>query len=218
MDIINDIKMKDIIIVGASGFGREIVDWIEDINDVSPTWNILGFLDDNLNALDGYPSGYRVIGKISEWEPKENEWFVCGLAFPEVKRKCVGLLKSKGAKFATIIHPTALISKFSEIGEGTVITQHSGLNTNTKVGKFVTILESGMGHDSSIGDFSTLSGRCNVNGHVSIGNDVYVSCGVSIAPSKKIGDGAKLGIGSVVISNVKPGVTVFGNPAKKIDL
>jgi serine acetyltransferase len=47
---------------------------------------------------------------------------------------------------------------------------------------------------------------------------VYVACGVSIAPSKKIGDGATIGIGSVVISNVKPGVTVFGNPAKKIDI
>lgn len=209
--------MKDIIIVGASGLGREIADWIEDINEVIPTWNVLGFLDDNIDALEGYPSDYKVLGKISDWEPQKNQWFVCGLAFPEVKRKCVGLLKSKGAKFATIIHPTALISKFSKIGEGTVITQRSGINTNVKVGEFVTILESGMGHDSSIGDFSTLSGRCNVNGHVSIGNDVYVSCGVSIAPSKRIGDGAKLGIGSVVITNVKSGVTVFGNPAKKIE-
>lgn len=210
--------MKDIIIVGASGLGREIADWIEDINEVSPTWNILGFLDDNLEALKGYPSDYKVLGKISDWNPKPDQWFVCGLAFPEVKRHCVGLLQAKGAKFATIIHPTALISKFAEIGEGTVITQRSGLNTNTKVGKFVTLLESRMGHDSSIGDFSTLSGDCNINGHVSIGQDVYVSCGVSIAPSKKIGDGAKIGIGSIVISNVKPGVTVFGNPAKKIEI
>lgn len=210
--------MKDIIIVGASGLGREIADWIEDINEVTPTWNILGFLDDNLEALNGYPTDYKVLGRIADWEPRPDQWFVCGLAFPEVKRHCVGLLKSKGAQFATIIHPTALISKFSEIGEGTVITQRSGLNTNTKVGKFVTLLESRMGHDSSIGDFSTLSGDCNINGHVSIGQDVYVSCGVSIAPSKKIGDGAKIGIGSIVISNVKPGVTVFGNPAKKIEL
>ncbi len=210
--------MKQLIIVGASGLGREIADWIEDINEVSPTWKVLGFLDDNLDAICGYPSDYKVIGKISEWEPSADQWFVCGLAFPDVKRHCVELLKSKGAKFATIIHPTALVSKFSDIGEGSIITQRSGLNTNTKVGKFVTILESRMGHDSSIGDYSTLSGDCNVNGHVSIGQDVYVSCGVSIAPSKKIGDGAKVGIGSVVISNVKPGVTVFGNPAKIIDI
>lgn len=210
--------MKDLIIVGASGLGREIADWIEDINEVEPTWNVLGFIDDNLNALDGYPSEYKVLGTIADWNPKNSEWFVCGLAFPEVKRLCVGLLQSKGAKFATIIHPTAIISKFSEIGEGSVITQRSGLNTNTKVGKFVTLLESRMGHDSCIGDYSTLSGDCNINGHVTIGHDVYISCGVSIAPSKKIGDGAKVGIGSIVISNVKPGITVFGNPAKKVEL
>ncbi len=126
-------------------------------------------------------------------------------------------MQSKGAQFATIIHPTAIISKFAEIGEGSVITQRSGINTNAKVGKFVTLLESRMGHDSSIGDFSTLSGDCNINGHVTIGKDVYVSCGVSIAPSKKIGDNVKIGIGSVVISNVKAGITVFGNPAKIIE-
>lgn len=210
--------MRDIIIVGASGLGREIADWIEDINEVSPTWNILGFIDDNLHALDGYPSDYKIIGKISEWEPSPDQWFACGLAFPEVKRHCVNLLLEKGAKFATIIHPTALISKFCKIGEGAIITQRSGLNTNTTIGKYVTILESRMGHDSSIGDFSTLSGDCNINGHVSIGQDVFISCGVSIAPNKKIGDGAKIGIGSIVISNVKPGITVFGNPAKKIDI
>ena len=210
-------KMKDIIIVGASGLGREIADWIEDINEVEPTWNILGYLDDNLDALNGYPTDYKVIGTISEWEPRPSQWFVCGLAIPEVKRHCVGMLQSKGAQFATIIHPTAIISKFAEIGEGSVITQRSGVNTNAKVGKFVTLLESRMGHDSSIGDFSTLSGDCNINGHVSIGKDVYVSCGVSIAPSKKIGDNAKIGIGSVVISNVKAGITVFGNPSKKIE-
>lgn len=210
--------MKDLIIVGAAGFGREIEQWIWDINQIEPTWNVLGFLDDNLNALDGVPSDYKIIGTIKEWQPKENENFVLALAFPEVKKKVVELLKSKGAHFATIIHPTATISKFATIGEGTVITQRSGLNANAIVGDFVTILESGVAHDATVGDYSTLSGRVNINGHVHVGNDVYIGCGVSVAPGKKIGDGAQIGIGSVVISNVKVGTTVFGNPAKKLEL
>lgn len=79
--------MKDIIIVGASGFGREIVQWIEDINAVSPEWNILGFIDDNANALDGCKCDYKIIGNIKDWCPKGNELYACALAFPSVKEK-----------------------------------------------------------------------------------------------------------------------------------
>ena len=209
--------MKDIIIVGASGFGRELAQWIEDINAQSPQWNILGFIDDNPDALNGCRCDYKIIGSIKDWQPKESEYFACALAFPEVKKSIVLELKSKGAKFATLIHPTALINKYAEIGEGVVVTPRSNINADTKIGDFVSILGSGIGHDATVGDWSTLSGRCSINGHVQVGSMVYIACGVSIAPAKKIGDGAHVGIGSVVISNVKAGTKVFGNPAKKID-
>lgn len=209
--------MKDIIIVGASGFGRELVQWIEDINAISCEWNILGFIDDNADALEGCKCDYKVIGNIKDWHPLGCELYACALAFPSVKEKIVTLLKSRGAKFATLIHPTALVNRHAEIGEGVIITPRSNVTADSKVGNFVSILGSGIGHDAQIGDFSTLSGRCSINGHVKVGRSVYIACGVSIAPSKTIGDHATIGIGSVVISNVKPGVKVFGNPAKKID-
>lgn len=207
----------NLIIVGASGFGREIEQLVYDINQVNSQWNVLGFLDDNLNALDGVQSDYSIIGSIKDWQPNENDFFVLALAFPEVKKNVVKMLKDRGAKFATLVHPTATISKFAHIGEGVVITQRSGLNANAKVGDFATILESGIAHDAELGNYSTLSGRVNINGHVKVGDMVYIGCGVSVAPGKKIGDGAQIGIGSVVISNVKPGTTVFGNPAKKLE-
>lgn len=210
--------MKDVIIVGASGFGRELVQWIEDINKVSPEWNILGFIDDNPNALDGSRCEYHIIGSIKDWEPKGDEYLACALAFPEVKCKVVTMLKERGAKFATLIHPTAIISRYAELGEGVVVTPRSNVNADAKVGDFVSILGSGIGHDAIVGDYSTLSGRCSINGHVEIGSKVYIACGVSIAPSKIVGDGATIGIGSVVIKNVKAGSTVFGNPAKRIDI
>lgn len=209
--------MKKLIIVGASGFGREILQWVGDVNAINPEWDVLGFIDDNLQALDGYRCNYKIIGTIKEWQPKDDEFFALALAFPDVKIKVVSLLKEKGAKFATIIHPTAIVNQYAEIGEGVIITPRSGVNPNAKIGNFVSILGSGVAHDASIGDYSTLSGRCSINGHVQIGERAYIASGVSIAPSKKIGDGAYVGIGSVVISNVKAGTRVFGNPAKKID-
>ena len=71
--------MKDIIIVGAGGFGRELLQWIKDINKVENKWNIKGFIDDNINALSEYMCDYEVIGTISEWEPKKNEMFAISI-------------------------------------------------------------------------------------------------------------------------------------------
>lgn len=210
--------MKDLIIVGASGFGREVVQYIEDINQscATPRWNVLGFIDDNLNALDGIGHGYKVIDTIKDHIPSRDTMYVCALAYPKTKEIIVNLLKQQGAKFATIIHPTARISKYAKIGEGCIITPNSNVNTEARLGDFVAVLASGIGHDAKVGNFSTLSGHVCVNGHVEIGERAYVGCGVLIAPGKKIGDGSTVGIGSVVITNVKAGVTVFGNPAKRI--
>ena len=210
--------MKDIIIVGASGYGREVLRIIENINEVTPTWNVLGFLDDNPNALDGVECEYKIIGLIKDWQPKPDQWLACALAFPAVKKKVVEMLKDRGAEFATIIHPNAVVNPRCTIGEGTVITNSCSISDNAHVGVFCTILGSGVAHDARVGDYSTLSGRCQLNGHVEVGGMVYMGCGVLVAPSIKIGDGATVGIGSVVISKVKAGTKVFGNPAKRMDL
>ena len=209
--------MKDIIIVGASGFGREILWYLEDINNIKPTWNILGFLDDNLNALDGYNCQYPILGTIKDYVPLPNQEFICALAFPKVKKQIIETLKSKGALFTKVIHPSVRINPNSEIGEGVVITPGSVISDNAKIGDFVSLLGSSVAHDATIDDWSTLSGKCSVNGHAKVGKSVYMGCGVLVAPSKKIGDNSTVGIGSVVISNIKAGSTVFGNPAKKID-
>lgn len=207
--------MKDLVIVGASGFGREVAQYVEDINKVTPRWNLLGFIDDNPNALDGVKCDYKVIGSIQDWEP-HNEDYVCALAFPHVKEKMVQLLEERGAVFVSLIHPLSRVSRDACIGKGLIMTPYSNINTNAKVGDFVTILSSGIGHDAEVGSFSTLSGHCSINGHVKIGKSVYMGCNACIAPSKKIGDNVVIGMGSVVVSNVKEGTKVFGNPAKRI--
>lgn len=211
-------EMKQLIIVGASGFGRELLEWIIDINEACRKWEIKGFLDDNITVLNGMHCKYNVLGRIQDWIPSNNEVFACGLAIPSMKLNVVKLLKSKGAFFETIIHPSTIIGDNVKIGEGTVIAPRSLLTTNVELGSFVTFLSSDAGHDSKIGNFSTLSGKCSVNGHVEIGEKVYLGNGSLIYPGKKVGDGAFVGIGSVVLNNVKAGTKVFGNPAKRIDL
>ena len=74
--------MQDIVIVGAGGFAREVLALIEKLNEESPKWNVLGFIDDNLHALDNYDLGYSILGTISEWTPIADEKYAMAIASP----------------------------------------------------------------------------------------------------------------------------------------
>ena len=208
--------MKKILIVGAGGFGRELLQWIKDINAEKPTWEIGGFLDDNLQALDGVEIDYPVVGTISDWQPKDDEVFALAMGKPQLKRMVVEKLKSRGAHFAAGIHPTALVSPFAHYGEGLVMFPYSKLSCNSTVGDFVSILTTPIGHDNEIGDYTMISGGCNIVRNVKIGKDVFVAAGVCIAQDVVVKDGAYIGLGSVVLKDVKAGTKVFGNPARII--
>ncbi len=210
--------LKDLIIVGAGGMGRELLQWIKDINTVEPEWNILGFIDDNDKALDEKKCDYRIIGSISEWDVKDDQYFAMAIAEPTTKEKVVRILKNRGAEFATIIHPKARIGQFNEIGEGSVLYPDASLSVNIKIGSFVTLLGSTVGHDAEIGDFSSIMGNCNINGNVKIGKRVFFGCQVITVPSRKIGDDAYVGAGSVVMTNIRKNSKVMGYPAKKYEL
>ncbi len=207
--------MNELIIVGAGGFGRELLQWIKDINLIRKKWIIKGFIDDNLQALSNYECDYSVIGKISEWVPSENEVYALAIADPKIKENIVSKLKIKKAKFTSVIHPTSQIGSFNIIGEGFVAYPGARITVNVKIGDFVTLLSSSVGHDAKIGDFSTISSFCGITRGVDIRKRVFLGCNVVIAPERKIGDDAYIGLGSIVINNVKPGTKVFGNPAKK---
>ncbi len=209
--------MKELIIVGASGYGREVLQWCKEINKKNPTWIIKGFIDDNPMALEKYECDYLVIGSIQDWMPGENEMFALALANPVIKEKVVSLLKGKGAIFTSVIHPEAIISDFVSLGEGIVMYPGAGLSPNTKVGDFVTLI-SGAGHDAVIEDYATISGLCDICGHVHIGKGAYIGSHSTVIPNKIVGAGAYVGAGSIVIRSVAPGKKVFGNPARVLDI
>ncbi len=206
--------MDKIYIVGAGGLGRELLQWIKDINEVKPTWEIGGFLDNKLDALEGVECDYKIVGKNSEWIPKEGEVFAMAIATPKDKEIRVNELKSKGAYFPPIIHPTATVTPFSHYGEGLIMFPHSKLSVNSRVGDFVTICSSGVGHDVFIDDYTTISGMCSILRNVSIGKRVFVGANVAIAQDVKVCDDAYLGIGSVVLKDVPKETKTFGNPAR----
>jgi sugar O-acyltransferase (sialic acid O-acetyltransferase NeuD family) len=126
-------------------------------------------------------------------------------------------LLAKGAQFFTLIHPTAIVGENVKIGRGVLICPYSVLTVDLTVGDFVTInLLCTIGHDAEIGDFSTLSCHCDVTGGVVLEAEVFMGSRSSILPKVRVGRGAVVGAGSVVLRKVAPGSVVFGVPAKRI--
>ena len=209
--------MQDIIIVGASGFGRELLEVIGNINRKEPTWNVLGFIDDDLNALEPFEIPYKVLGTIRDWQPTNREWYALAIAAPRTKEKLVPALKAKGARFATILDPTATIGARSRIGEGVVMFGQAGISVDVTVGDFVFFNTlGGIGHDTVIGDYCTFAPKVCISGHTTFGRCVNVGALASTHPGVEIGDYATIGMNSAVFRKVKAGTTVVGVPAVKM--
>jgi len=211
------IAMKNLIIIGAGGFGREVLCWALDVEPSQNEWRVGGFLDDNLAALDGYMLAHQIIGAPSSYVPNGNDVFICAIGHPKTKIKVCRSLQDRGALFINLIHPTALVGRFNKLGCGCILCPRSCITTNVTLGDFVTLnANSGVGHDGIVDDGSTISAYCDITGFAKLGKRVFLGSHAVVLPGKVVGDDAIVGAGSVVVKNVKPGATVFGVPAKQI--
>lgn len=203
-------------IIGAGGFARELYSYLAETNYYLSEFILAGFLDDNPNALDGYNLHHKVLMPMLSYDLPQGSKLMLAIASPTLKQNIYNFYKELGFEFLTYIHKTAFVGQRVILSEGTIVAPQCVVTSDVVVGKCVTINAlSSVGHDAKIGDFSTLSGHCDVTGFVQLGSKVFMGSNSLIIPNVKVGDDAVIGAGSVVISKVKPGVTMFGNPAKK---
>lgn len=210
--------MNNLIIIGAGGCGREVLQIVKEINKRKNTYNVKGFLDDNINSLNGLAGEYDVIGTIKEYIPEQNDVFSCAILNPETRKCVVEKMKKKGAVFVSLIEPRAGVSDFTTLGEGCILYAWAGISCNVRIGNFCIIEQAGIGHDVVIGDYSAVCQNTSIGGCTEIGERVMIGSNVCIIPGRKIGSRVEVGAGSVVIRNVGEDKKVFGNPAKVIDL
>ena len=216
--------MTELFIVGAGGFAREIYELLitpsnKAMTDTNqpPLFKVLGCLDDNPHALDGKGTDLKIVGTIRDFEIRPEHRFVMGIANPATKEKLAQDLLARGAVFADVIHPWVHLCRGSSYGRGFVAYPGATLGPDAHLGDFVTLLATGLGHDATVGDYCTISSYCGINGNVHLGNRVFVGGHAVILPGVKVHDDAYVGMGSVVVSHVKAGTKVFGNPAKRMD-
>lgn len=210
--------MKNIVIVGGGGFGREMVCWSEDVCKHDATMKVRGVIDDDVECFNAYPH-YKpfFLGTIKDFHPQATDVLVMAIGGPHVKMKIAAELEARGAKFLTLVHPSAIIGRNCTLGEGTVVCPGAIITSDVTVGRFVTInVHSTIGHDVVVGDGATLSAHCDLTGFVRVGTCAFFGTHAVVLPSGKIGDNARVGAGSVVLKSAQPDSTVMGVPAKHI--
>ena len=215
--------MKDIAIYGAGGFGREIACLINIINQKEPTWNFVGFFDDNPELKGKMISHYGIcIGGIEDLNAYPNELaLTIPIGNPQVVRAVVAKITNQKVYFPNIIHPNFIIKdpETFVIGKGNIIQDGCSVSCDVNVGDF-NVLNGGVvfGHDDKVGSFNSFMPAIRVSGEVTIGDENFFGVGSVILQQIKIGNKIRLGAGSVLMSKPKDEKLYVGNPARKIEL
>lgn len=210
-----DPGFRYLYVFGAGGFGREVA-WLAE-----QTWGErveLCFLVDRPEYLREPVNGIPV-ELVSAVEPRDDARFLVALGDPAARRAAAQTLVAKGMRPATLVHPRVEMSRFVEMGPGTVVCANSVLTCNLVLGAHVQVnLACTIGHDAVIGDFSTLSPGVNISGCVHLESGVFVGTNACIINGKtdkplRIGAGAVIAAGACVTKDVPPHALVAGVPA-----
>lgn len=206
--------MKDIVIIGAGHLGLDVYNLIQRINAVTPTWNLVGFLNDVPSEILKY-TDKSLIGPIKGWNPRNGECYALAIGATHEKERIANEFKAKGAQFPVLISPDAIVNRFARIDEGAMVMSTSKVGPGAHVGKFAVVGDTTIAMEAELGDYSNTASYANIYKQVKVGMRVQIWSHSVILNS--VGDDAIVGAGSIVISKVKPGTKVFGAPAKRVD-
>ncbi|WP_303312133.1 acetyltransferase [Hymenobacter sp. BT730] len=211
--------IRPLAIFGAGGLGREILMLVHQINEVSPTWEVIGFYDDKHPATDtinGIP--YRGTAKDlnATTEPLH---VVVAVGSSHSRAAVVARLTAPHLEYAILIHPDVALQPYQQvqIGAGSIITQGCILTTDIQLGRHVLMnLGCTIGHDAVLEDFCSLMPHANVGGEAYLETGVYLGTNATVLNQVRVGAQTILGAGGVAVRNLPANCTAVGVPASVI--
>ena len=204
--------MSNIVIVGAGGFGREVLQYLKDIHGHDP---VKGFLDDNLTSVEPASLEQRILGRISDYAPQPDEEFVLAIGNPGLRLRLANQLSERGARFITVIHPLAYVASSATLGTGCIIAPFATIGANALLSDQVVVtFYASVAHDAVVGPASALSPHSVANGGSRLGTAAFLGTAAIVNPTCGVGNFAKVAAGSVVYRDVPDRALASGNPAK----
>ncbi len=206
-----------LILVGGGDFARELINWTDDLVDLGKSIPVTGFLDDNPDALKGFQYPVAFLGSINSYVPQPWDRLLMAVGNPKVKKTLFSDMKLRGCHFSTLIHPSAVVARTARLGEGVIVCPQSFISADATVGDLCAINGSAsVGHDVKLGSFATLSAHVDLTGWVQVDECVFFGSGARVLPKVKIGAGARIGAGAVVMRSVPADAVVYAPPAKRL--
>lgn len=212
---------EPLLIVGAGGFGREVLDIVDAINAAvpAPVWTLVGVADDgptaaNLGLLA--ERGVRYLGSSAQAiDEGLATHYAVGIGSPDARRKVVQYYDTAGLEAATLVHPAVTMGFGVSLGPGAIVAAGARLTTNIRLGRHVHLnLNVTVGHDSTIGDFVSVNPLASISGDCTVEDGVLIGVAGVILNALTVGAGATVGGSACVVKNVAPGATVKGVPAR----
>lgn len=210
--------LKELVILGAGGFGREASLLVEQINAAAgeAELKLRGFIDEDQAKVGQLMRSYPVLGGWEYLSRLAQEVLaICVVGDPVSKKRMLAKGSECGCKYINLLDPALKLSTDISLGEGVLINRGCLLTTNILIGNHVSINPGcGIGHDVVIGDYTTLMWRVNLSGNVTVGNGSLIGSGATVLQGLTIGSGVIVGAGAVVTKDLPAGCTAVGVPAR----
>lgn len=202
---------RRLLILGTRTFASEIADWSREI----PGVEVVGFVENRdrgrcADLLDGLPIVWveDLASRIAD------HVFACGLGTTQ-RGRFVAQVAAMGARFTTLVHPTARVSPTSRLGDGSLVNVFGAIAAHTVLGAHVSVNRGALvGHHDGIGDYVTIGPGARIGGNTRIGARTYVGMGAIVLDNLTVGEGCVIGAGAVVTRDLPDRVLAVGVPAR----
>lgn len=205
-----------LVVVGAGGLGREVV---ASVRAGAGDWDLVGFLDDAVPAgseVEGLP----VLGPLSEivrWPDASVAVCVASPARNRTRWNVVRRLGLPPERYASVVHPAALLPSGSTVGHGSVVLAGVVATTPVHIGRHVIMMPATvLTHDDEVQDFATIAAGVRLAGGVVVSEGAYVGAGALVREHVAIGPWSLVGMGSVVLHDVPANEVWVGSPARRL--
>jgi sugar O-acyltransferase (sialic acid O-acetyltransferase NeuD family) len=210
---------RPLILVGASGFSREIAEAVRSLNNLEGVhWDLIGWLDDDHERTGSIVDDLPVLGPIGSASTHPLAHFLVGTSRPDNYTSRLRIVERLGIardRYATIVHPDASLGSSTTVGNGTVVLAGVAATASVSIGDHVAIMPGAvLTHDDDVSAYVTIAAGVRLGGTVHVGTGAYIGSGVLIREGITIGAWAMIGMGSVVIEDVPAGELWFGAPAR----
>jgi len=206
--------MRKLAVIGASGHGKVVADIAE-----SCGWGKVDFFDDAYATEAAVNGCWSVRGRIADFMLVSSSYTSVFVAIGnnDTRRKVSEIMLANDIDLATLIHPAAVVSRYAQIGAGSIVIAGAVVNAYAVIGRGAIINTcASVDHDCHLGDYVHVSPGAHLAGGVKVGDNSWVGIGSCIKHQVTVGAGVIVGAGAVVINDVLDDLTIAGVPARPL--